>query len=169
MLRLHSFVVLVALCALGSVATLAQTPSPSEADTVRVNVTINPDESRTVYEFDSAKHKAIGTTTEPDGKLRGRIEYKLDDAGRFASGQVFGPEGQFRFKTLYKYDPNGRLEEEVQRAADDSLLARIVYGYDASGKQNSVSIFDASGKLIGGTPRPTPVTKPSAKPHKIGR
>ena len=148
---------------------LGQDASPPENESIRVHVTINPDESRTVYEFDPAHHKATGITTERDGKLRGKIEYELDDAGRFASGRVFGPEGQFRFKSLYKYDGAGRLQEETQRRADETLLAKIVYNYDRTGKQTGFSIYDAAGKLIGGTSSPSPNPNSSAKPHKIGR
>jgi hypothetical protein len=144
----------------------SQMPAPAEDDTVRVKVTINPDESRTVYEFDPPHHKATGTTTERDGKLRGKILYELDDTGRFASGRIFGPDGRFRFKSLYKYDSAGRLQEETQRGNDDSLLARIVYSYDSEGKQTGYSIFDASGKLIGQTSPPTPTPTSSAKPQK---
>jgi hypothetical protein len=60
------------------------------ADAVRVTVSMNADGSRTVYEFDSAHHKAKATTTAKDGKLVGRILYVLDDAGRFASGESMG-------------------------------------------------------------------------------
>ena len=60
-------------------------PSPSDA-AVRVNVTINPDDSRTAYEFNTAHHRASATTTERDGKVREKILYELDDAGRFAVG-----------------------------------------------------------------------------------
>jgi YD repeat-containing protein len=147
----------------------SQTPAAAENDAVRVNVTINPDESRTVYEFDPPHHKATATTTERDGKLRGKILYELDDTGRFASGRIFGPDGRFRFKSLYKYDSAGRLQEETQRGNDDTLLAKIVYSYNAAGKQTGYSIFDASGKLIGRTSAPTPTPTSSAKPHKSRR
>jgi YD repeat-containing protein len=143
-----------------------QIASPTENDALRVNVTINPDESRTVYEFDPPHHKATATTTERDGKLRGKVLYELDDTGRFASGRIFGPDGRFRFKSLYKYDSAGRLQEETQRGNDDTLLAKIVYSYDSAGKQTGYSIFDASGKLIGRTSPPTPTPTSSAKPHK---
>jgi len=76
----------------------------SANDSVRVNVTVNADGSRTAYEFDQPNHKATATTTEPDGKPRSKIRYKLDDAGRFASGVVYGPDGKFRFKSRYKYE-----------------------------------------------------------------
>jgi hypothetical protein len=140
---------------------LSQTPGPTgnENDAVRVNVTINADGSRTVYEFDQPHRKATATTTEANGKLRGTIRYQLDDAGRFASGTVYGPDEKFRFKSTYKYDGAGRMEQETQFRADDTVLAKIVYSYDAAGKQTGYSIFDASGKLIGRTPSPTPRPK----------
>jgi RHS Repeat len=147
----------------------SQAPDASPGDAVRVSVTINPDESRTVYEFDYAHHKATATTTERDGKLGGKIQYELDDAGRFAAGQVFGPDGRFRFKTLYKYDRAGRLQEEIQRASDDTVRGKIVYSYDQAGNLTGYSIFDASGKLIGRTSPPSPTPGSSPKPHKIGR
>src|ERR1700704_5115994 len=80
----------------------ANSSGQSANDSVRVNVTVNADGSRTAYEFDQPNHKATATTTEPDGKLRSKIRYKLDDAGRFASGVVYGPDGKFRFKSRYK-------------------------------------------------------------------
>ena len=109
---------------------------------------------------------ASTSTTERDGKLRGKALYELDDTGRFANGRIFGPDGRFRFKSLYKYDSAGRLQEETQRRNDDTLLAKIVYSYDSAGKQTGYSIFDASGKLIGRTSPPTPTPTSSAKPHK---
>ena len=39
---------------------IAQTPTPSSSDAVRVTVSLNADGSRTVYQFDNAKHEAIG-------------------------------------------------------------------------------------------------------------
>lgn len=144
----------------------SQAPEDSPNDTVRVNVTINPDESRTVYKFDAAHHKATATTTERDGKVRGKIVYQLDDAGRFARGQVFGPDGRFRFNSFYKYDGGGRLQEEIQRKNDDTLLAKIVYSYDAAGKQTGYSIFDPSGKLVGRVGGPTPSPPSSSKSRK---
>ena len=138
-------------------------PTRPESDVVRVNVTINPDGSRTVYKFDSANHKATATTTEPDGKPRGKIDYELDEAGRFASGQVFGPDGQFRFRTLYKYDAAGRMLEEQQLGKDNVLSSRIVYSYDKGGKQTGYSIYNAAGKLIGRFESPNASPPPAGK------
>jgi hypothetical protein len=168
-MRLFLPALIFAVTILIKAVVLSQTPEASPNDAVRVNVTINPDESRTVYEFDQAHHKATATTTERDGKVRGKVQYELDDAGRFASGQIFGPDGRFRFKSLYKYDNAGRLQEETQRGKDDALLAKIAYNYDSAGKQTGYSIFDASGKLIGRTSASTPTPASSTKPHKSGR
>jgi hypothetical protein len=150
---------------------LSQTPetSPNDTDTVRVNVTINPDESRTVYQFDPVHHKATATTTDRDGKPRGKIEYTTDQAGRFSSGRVFGADGHFRFTSYYKYDAGGRLQEETQRRDDDTLVAKIVYSYDAAGKQTGYTIFDATGKLVGRVGGPSPSPSVSAKSRKGGR
>jgi hypothetical protein len=158
----------LAFCLSAPVA-FAQPLAPTENETVRVNVTINSDGSRTVYEFDPAHHQATGTTTEKNGTLRGKIHYQLDDAGRFATGMVFGPDEKFRFKTIYKYDGGGRLEQETQLGSDNAVLAKIVYSYDSAGKQTGYSIFDAAGKLIGRTPSSTPPPSASAKPRKTGR
>src|SRR6266480_1427153 len=62
-----------------------------------------------------------------------------------------GPDGRLRFKSRYKYDDAGRFLEETQSSEDGTLLHKIVYSYDASGKQTGYSVFDASGKLVGGT------------------
>jgi hypothetical protein len=145
----------------------AQLPETSPPEAVRVNVTLNSDGSRTVYEFDSANHKATATTTEKDGKMVGRIVYKLDDASRFSSGQVFGPDGQFRFNTIYKYDGNGRTQEETKTSKEGTVINKIVYAYDAAGKQTGYSVYDGSGKLIGRT-SPNPMPSPSAKPRRTG-
>ena len=51
-----------------------------------MTVSLNADGSRTVYQFDNAKHEAIATTTDSDGKPRGKIVYQIGDAGRFVSG-----------------------------------------------------------------------------------
>lgn len=149
-----------------SFASLAfpQATAPPENDAVRVNVTLNADGSRTVYQFDQPHRKATATTTERDGKVRGKIQYELDDAGRFSSGRVFGPDGNFRFRTLYKYDSAGRLEAETQIGNDDAVLSKIAYSYDQSGKQTGYSIFDGKGRLIGQMPSPT--ASPSKKKRR---
>jgi hypothetical protein len=139
-----------ALVVCGSKTGFGQSPEQTRSDAVRVTVSMHPDGSRTVYKFDNAQHKGIATTTDPDGRLRETIHYELDDAGRFSSGEISGPDGRFRFKSRYKYDDAGRLLEETQSAQDGTLLHRIVYSYDASGKQTGYSVFDQSGKLVGG-------------------
>lgn len=145
----------------------AQLPETSPPEAVRVNVTLNSDGSRTVYEFDSANHKATATTTEKDGKMLGRILYKLDDAARFSSGQFFGPDGKFLFNSTYKYDGNGRVQEETKTSKEGAVISKIVYAYDAVGKQTGYAIYDGAGKLIGRTSSgPTPA--PSAKPRRVG-
>ena len=138
----------------------AQTPEPSQTDAVRVTVTYNRDGSRTVYEFDNEHHKATATTTESNGKLRGKIRYEIDGAGRFSSGLIFGPDEKLRFKSIYKYGGAGRLEQETQLGKDDAVLNKIVYKYNPAGQATGYYVFDASGKLIGGTATPTPSPKP---------
>jgi YD repeat-containing protein len=132
-------------------AQLAFNQPAEQSETVRVTVSMNADGSRTVYKFDEAQHKALATTTGPDGKVREKIRYQLDDAGRYSSGMVFGANGRLRFKSQYKYDSAGRLQEETQSAENDVLLHKIVYDYNQQGKPIGYSIFDASGKLIGRT------------------
>jgi hypothetical protein len=120
-------------------------------DAVRVTMSMHPDGSRTVYNFDNAQHTAVATTTDPDGKVRQTIRYQLDNAGRFSTGEVSGPDGRIRLKSRYKYDEGGRILEEAQSAADGTLLHKIVYSYDSAGKQTGYSVFDASGKLVSRT------------------
>ncbi len=145
----------------------SQSPGAAQSDAVRITMSMHPDGSRTVYKFDNAQHKAVATTTDPDGKLRETIRYELDDMGRFASGEISGPDGRLRFKSRYKYDDAGRLLEETQSAENGTLLHKIVYSYDAAGKQIGYSTFDASGKLVGGKSagktRPSPTPKAKAK------
>ena len=52
------------------------------SDAVRVTMSMHPDGSRTVYNFDNAQHTAVATTTDPDGKVRQTIHYQLYNAGR---------------------------------------------------------------------------------------
>lgn len=117
-------------------------------DTIRVTVSMNADGTRTTYEFDAPRHRAVATTTGKDGKLVGRIRYVLDEAGRFASGEVYGPDDQFRFKTLYKYNDAGKLTQETQLGSDEAVRNRIVYAYDKAGRQTGYSVYDANGKLL---------------------
>ncbi|MGI8481951.1 MAG: hypothetical protein ACR2MF_07810 [Chthoniobacterales bacterium] len=135
--------------------------APPESAAVRVTVSMNPDGSRTAYEFDSANHKATATTTGKDQKVREKIHYLLDEGGRFASGKVFGADGKLRFKTLYNYDANGRLLQETQLGVNDVAQHKIVYSYDGSGKQTGYSVLDASGNLLSQTKAPSraPVAK----------
>jgi hypothetical protein len=139
----------------------------ASTDAVRVTMSMHPDGSRTVYNFDNAQHTAVATTTDPDGKVRQTIRYQLDNAGRFSTGEVSGPDGRVRLKSRYKYDDAGRILEEAQNAADGALLNKIVYSYDSAGKQTGYSVFDASGKLVsrtgGSAARPSPSPKPREK------
>jgi hypothetical protein len=134
----------------GAEVGLSQSTEQPQGDAVRVTVSMHPDGSRTIYKFDNAQHTAVATTTDPDGKLRETIRYALDEAGRFSSGAISGPDGRLRFKSRYKYDDAGRLLEETQSSENGTLLHKIVYSYDQSGKQTGYSVFDASGKLVGG-------------------
>src|SRR5216110_3641019 len=151
-----------ALIACGATIGLSQSPEQAGSDAVRVTVSMHPDGSRTVYKFDNAQHKAVATTTDPDGKVRETIRYELDEAGRFSSGEISGPDGRLRFKSRYKYDDAGRFLEETQSSEDGTLLHKIVYTYDASGKQTGYSVFDASGKLVGG--QSAAKARPSSSP-----
>jgi hypothetical protein len=146
----------------GGTSAFAQTST----DAVRVTMSMHPDGSRTVYNFDSAQHIAVATTTDPDGKVRQTIRYQLDNAGRFSTGEVSGPDGRVRLKSRYKYDDAGRILEETQSAADGTLQHKIVYGYDPSGKQTGYSVFDASGKLVSRTGGAAARQSPSPKPRE---
>ena len=147
---------------------VAQTAATSSNDTVRVTVSLNADGSRTVYQFDNAKHEAIATTTDSEGKPRGKIVYQIGDAGRFVNGVVFGADEKFLFKSVYKYAAAGRLEEETHLGKDDAVINKIVYKYDSKGRQIGYSVFDPSGKLIAGAASPTP-TAPSKPRNGLGR
>jgi hypothetical protein len=138
----------------------------SSTDAVRVTMSMHPDGSRTVYNFDNAQHTAVATTTDPDGKVRQTIRYQLDNAGRFSTGEVSGPDGRVRLKSRYKYDDAGRLLEEAQSAPNGTLLHKIVYSYDSTGKQTGYSVFDASGKLVSRTGGPAVRASSSPKPRE---
>src|SRR6059058_150407 len=158
-----------ALLVCGAVIGFGQSPDQARADAVRVTVSMHPDGSRTVYNFDAAQHKATATTTGQDGKLRETIRYELDDVGRFSSAEISGSDGRLRLNSRYKYDDAGRILEEAQSAADGTLQHKIVYSYDSSGKQTGYSIFDASGKLLGRTGAAMSRPSPSAKPREKAR
>src|SRR5881397_2825750 len=153
----------------GTQVGLSQSTEQTQGDAVRVTVSMHPDGSRTVYNFDNAQHKAVATTTDPDGKLRETIRYELDDAGRFSSAEISGPDGRLRLKSRYKYDDTGRILEETQSAADGTLQHKIVYNYDSSGKQTGYSVFDASGKLVSGKGAAIVRASPSPKPREKNR
>lgn len=133
-------------------------------------MSMHPDGSRTVYNFDNAQHTAVATTTDPDGKVRQTIRYQLDNAGRFSTGELSGPDGRIRLKSRYKYNDAGHILEETQNAVDGTLLHRIVYSYDSSGNQTGYSVFDASGKLVSHTGGTATRSSPSPKsPEKTKR
>ena len=152
-----------ALLMCGGVTAFAQ----ASTDAVRVTMSMHPDGSRTVYNFDNAQHTAVSTTTDADGKVRQTIRYQLDNAGRFSTGEVSGPDGRVKLKSRYKYDDAGHILEEAQSAANGTPLNKIVYSYDPAGKQTGYSVFDASGKLVSRTggvaARPSPSPKPREK------
>jgi hypothetical protein len=152
-----------ALLVCGGATALGQ----ASTDAVRVTMSMHPDGSRTVYNFDNTQHTAVSTTTDPDGKVRQTVRYQLDNAGRFSTGEVSGPDGRVRLKSHYKYDDAGHILEEAQSAANGTLLNKIVYSYDPAGKQTGYSVFDASGKLVsrtgGSAARPSPSPKSREK------
>lgn len=142
---------------------IAQTRAPGSNDTIRVTVTVNADGSRTTYQYDNAKHEAIATTADADGKARGKVVYRMDDAGRFESGIVFGPDEKFLFKTVYKYDAAGRLEQETHLDKGDSVISKTLYKYNPAGKLVGYTVFDASGKPISWTALPAPSASPKPR------
>src|SRR6266480_1907685 len=85
-----------ALLVCGIAIGFGQSPEQAGSDAVRVTVSMHPDGSRTIYNFDNAQHKAVATTTDVDGKVRETIRYELDDGGRFASAEISGPDGRLR-------------------------------------------------------------------------
>ena len=140
----------------------AQTAAPNSNDTIRVTVTVNADGSRTTYQYDNAKHEAIATTADRDGKPRGKVVYRIGDASRFESGVVFGPDDKFLFKTGYRYDAAGRLEQETRVDKSDSVIDKTIYKYDPAGRQIGYSVFDATGRLISGTNSASPTASPKS-------
>jgi hypothetical protein len=158
-----------ALLGCGAAIGFGQSSEPARSDAVRVTMSMHPDGSRTVYNFDPPQHKAVATTTDADGKLRETIRYELDDGGRFSSAEISGPDSRIRMKSRYKYDDAGRILEETQSGPDGTLQHKIVYNYDASGKQTGYSVFDASGKLVGGKGAAIVRASPSPKPRDKNR
>src|SRR5207245_3465980 len=171
MLKFFSFGVAIACVILicGAVIGFGQAADQFRSDAVRVTVSMHPDGSRTVYNFDPPQHKAVATTTDEGGKVRETIRYELDDAGRFSSAEISGPDGRIRLKSRYKYDDAGRILEETQSAPDGTLQHKIVYKYDSSGKQTGYSVLDASGKLVGGKGAAIVRASPSPKPREKAR
>ncbi len=128
----------------------AQT-APNDSDSVRVNMTVNPDGTRTNFTFDTANHKAIAITTDEAGKRMSKTVYRLDPEDRFGTSVTFNADGTLRHKSIYKYNVRGQMEQETQLDRNDAVRAKIVYSYDSSGKQSGYSVFDANGKLLGQT------------------
>jgi hypothetical protein len=110
----------------------------ASTDAVRVTMSMHPDGSRTVYNFDNVQHTAVSTTTDPDGKVRQTIRYQLDNAGRFSTGEVSGPDGRVRLKSRYKYDDAGRILEEAQSAANGRASEQDRLQLRSSGQANWV-------------------------------
>lgn len=82
-----------AMLALLAGATLAFAQAGDEA--VRVTVMVNPDGSKTVYQTDSIRHEATATTTDKNGKAKGKVVYQLDADGRYETAQILGPTAHF--------------------------------------------------------------------------
>ena len=134
---------------------------------VRVNVTVNPDGTRTTYQFDQAHHKATATTATAEGKFTGKIKYEIDEAGRFSSGMHYGPDDKFLFKSVYKYSAGGRLDQELHLNGKDALVNKLVYSYDTDGRQTGYTVYDASGNILGQTsPVQGAKAPPTPKPKK---
>lgn len=167
--RIHTIVVLCCLISASEIGFSQAPPQSSGSDGVRITMSMHPDGSRTVYNFDPPQHKAVATTTDADGKLRETIRYELDDAGRFSSAEISGPDGRIRLRSRYKYDDAGRILEETQSAPDATFQHKIVYNYDSSGKQTGYSVLDASGKLVGGKGAAVVRASPSPKPREKTR
>ena len=72
---------------------LSQSPEQPPSDAVRVTVSMHPDGSRTVYKFDNVQHKAVATTTDPDGKLRETIRWMM--RGTFPAAKFPDPMAAF--------------------------------------------------------------------------
>src|SRR4051812_18460988 len=146
----------------------AQSPPPNESgdQPVRVNVTVNPDGTRTTYQFDQAHRQATATNTTSAGKVTTKTKYEIDDAGRFSTGVVFGPDDKFLYKSVLKYTADGRLDQESHLDKDNALVNRLVYSYDPNGRQTGYVVYDGSGNVIG---RTTPMQSKAAatpKPKK---
>jgi opacity protein-like surface antigen len=154
------------IVALSATAALAQTTPNDSEQPVRVNVTVNPDGTRTTYQFDQAHRQATATTTTPEGKVTGKIKYDIDEAGRFSSGLVYGPNDKFLFKTSYKYTPQGRLDQETRLTNDGNVINKLVYSYDGNGRQTGYVVLDASGNVIGQTSPVSANPSATAKPRK---
>jgi hypothetical protein len=163
-MAVRPLVVVIVAFALGR--TMLAQIAPNDSDSVRVNVTLNPDGTRTTYEFDQAHHQATATTATTEGKVTGKIKYTIDDAGRFSSGLVYGPNDKFLFKTAYKYTPEGRLDQEIRFTKDDAVINKIVYSYDSNGRQTGYVVLDASGNIVGRTSPVNATPNATAKPRK---
>src|SRR4051812_37349706 len=166
-LRLVTALSLTIFGLFGTDLIFAQSPPNESGDqAVRVNVTMNPDGTRTTYQFDQAHKQATATTTTAAGKVTQKIKYDIDDAGRFSSGVVSGPDGKFLYKSVYKYTPEGRVDQEIHLGKNDAVVNKIVYGYGADGRQTGYVVYDASGNVIGRTSPVQPAASASAKPRK---
>src|SRR5438046_10495463 len=77
-----------ALLVCGDMIGFGQSPDQARADAVRVTMSMHPDGSRAVYNFDAAQHTAVAITTSQDGKVRETVRNVLDDSGRVSVERV---------------------------------------------------------------------------------
>ena len=163
------FSLFASILALATISAPAQVAPNEPEQPVRVNVTLNPDGTRTTYQFDQTHRQATATTASADGKVTQKIQYQIDEAGRFSSGVVLGPNDKFLYKSVYKYTPEGRLGEETHLNKNDTVVNKLVYSYDANGRQTGYVVYDASGTVIGRTSPVQTKGGGSSKPEKKKR
>ena len=141
------------LCSLSSVRAeigLSQSPEQTGSDAVRVTMQC----TRTV-------HAQFTSSTTRSTRLWRRPPTRMVNSGRrfvtnwmrqaaFPAAKFPGPMAAFVSRAVTNTTMPDISWKRLKAPTDGTLLHKIVYSYDAAGKQTGYSVFDASGKLVGG-------------------
>ena len=82
------------------------------------------------------------------GLLSGFSEYEYDDAGRNTRINCY-EDDEFSCYFLNTFDDSGRKSEAAEYDPDGTLIERWVYAYDRHGDVASITLYSASGAVLG--------------------
>ncbi len=107
---------------------------PPTSDTVRVKVTLNPDGSRTAYEFDTAHHTATATTTSRDGKPAAKFSTSSMRPAVSRPALFTARTGSFASRAYISTTTPAGCRKRRNSTKDGAVISKIVYTYDSAGK-----------------------------------